>query len=166
MFAQPFFGQRLGRPLQILGRPVQRQGPQLGQGDPCPGVQEMPYEAWQAKVQQELADWTAGGKKTTAGVPVYAIFPDGSKQLHQYCYWPNGESAEVPTNVENGCPVSCQELYDRQNAPPGPSVPAPGPTTPTTVLPPPEAAFQPGCKGLGRARGGFSHGFMGRSPFG
>lgn len=158
-FVQPFFGQRFGRPVQVLGRLIQRQAPKLGQGAPCPGVPEMTYEAWQAKVQQELADWTAGGKKTTSGTPVYASFPDGSKQLHQYCYWPDGDSAEVPTNIENGCPISCQELYNRQNAP----APTPGPTT---VLSPPEAAFQPGCSKLGKARTGFSRGFMGASPFG
>lgn len=166
IFVQPFFGQLLGRPVQILGRPVQRRSPKLSQGPPCPGVPEMTYEAWQNLVLQEKTAWEAGGKKTTAGTPVRWTSPDGLQTTSQVCFWPDGTSGEVSPELENGCPISCQEIYDRQNAQPGPSVQAPGPTTPTTVLSPPAAAFQPGCSRLGKARVGFSHGFMGRSPFG
>lgn len=83
---------------------------------PCPNVPEMPYQQWQDQVLQEKIAWENGGKKTTSGGPVRWSSPDGKKLISQYCYWPDGTSGEVATNLKDGCPMSCQEIYDLKNA--------------------------------------------------
>jgi hypothetical protein len=102
---------------------------------PCPDVPEMTYQQWQDQVLQEKTAWESGGKKTAAGGPVRWSAPDGKKLISQNCFWPDGTSGEVPTNLDNGCPLSCQEVYDLQRKAPAP---APLPTPPPTPAPAPE----------------------------
>jgi hypothetical protein len=94
----------------------------------------MPLQQWQDQVLQEKIAWENGGKKTTAGGPVHwTTTPGGQNATSQYCYWPDGTSAEVPTNFNNGCPISCQEIYDKQHAAPTPTpTPTPAPKPPSS----------------------------------
>lgn len=94
----------------------------------CPGVQEMDYQAWQDLVLKQKIEWENGGKKTLVGGPVRWKAPDGKTAISQYCYWPDGTSGEVPTNMKDGCPISCQEIYDQQHPAQQPAQPTPQPT--------------------------------------
>jgi hypothetical protein len=98
-------------------------------GPSCPGVPEMPFQQWQDKILSEKQQWEAGGKKTLVGGPVKWSAPDGKTAISQVCYYPDGTSGEVPTNLDNGCPISCQSIYDRQKGG-GTPVPVPPSTQP------------------------------------
>jgi hypothetical protein len=112
---------------------------------PCPGVPEMTYQQWQDQVLQEKLAWEAAGQKTTAGGPVRWSAPDGSKLISQNCFWPDGSSGEVPTNLKDGCPLSCQEIYDQKHPA---QEPAPEPTQEPTPAPTPAPKPPPQDEGM------------------